>query len=662
MKKFIIVLGMLTLIATVYFIWFRPNNDKPPREIMPSNLPELQTSRIAMPVYVSTNDIERAIRQEINSPTISGVTPEIDAKLLGTEAITADDLVKELVSPYVPGHWIEGVREEWRSVREGYSCLLNPLKWGTCWRDVLKPFYVPFRQWVEPQAAVYRFVSKPVTKFLDKIYDVGVWINYKVYVEDLKTTFSGDAVTFDVSTSTDLVFDYKQPIFPATVSFKVKGLTSCNLKNNIKITVKFSLDNDINLNVTVDSDNTSLDFTKACVPLAVEGIDLMSYINPHFLGAKIAIGKAIEKAFVKALNKKLGDYNSDLSFKARIKNALELFNQSRKIDNNIWLLPNIEGGVISNFDTYNQNQETFLRLNVGVEGKPNFIYSIDTPAINQLEVYIKKSEFEPVVNSRLKLEFKYASASKTLTDSLRSLALKLLSKYQLIVDTVYVYPSNTKLVTAISFSKQGKHKTQVYLSGIPKFNQETSSFFVDSLDYYIKSKNIIIKIADKIASQQILAYLQKNSNWSIETRIDETLNKFASFQYKSEIGTLSGALKQLKVSEIFTAEEGIEIFIDLSGKLSFGVQPLKITAVDAIQSQLDRLLARDTNVISIPIYKVGDTATTIKDDSLTRYVVSFKEKTLSGDSIFYFGRSGAVKYYIFKNSDLGKKVLNLKSD
>jgi hypothetical protein len=660
-KKWIAISAIAIVFVLAVILVVLPSKDKPPVKSDPINLPELQTSRIAMPISISTFDLQRAIREQISSPAVSGVTPEIDAKLFAAESITTDQLVKELVTPFIPGHYIDVAHTEYRAVTESFSCLLNPLHWGTCWRTVMKPFTIIVKEWVAPQEAVYRYVSKPVTSLLDKLYDVGAWVHYNIYVDDLKISFSGNNVLLNVSTTTHLVFDYKQPVLPGNVSFTIKGILSCDLKNDIQVSATINLDQDMKLNIDVKDDNTSLDFTKACAPLAVQGINLMSYINPYFLATKKGLGIAVQKAFLNALNKKIGDYNSELSFKTRIENALQSIADVKKIDNNIWMVPNVQGGLISNFDTYDQDGISWLRLNVGIDAKPSFVYSVDTPLVENKQFYIKKEDFNPIVNSRLKMAIKYSSASKTLTDSIKSFVSKYASKYHLSADTVTLYPSKDKLVVAIDFLKGSSNKkSAVYLWGIPKFHQGTNSFWVDSLDYYIKSKNVIIKLADKIFSAEILKCLKKNSRWSVDNQLKDILERFRAFQYSNEMGTLKGSLKQLNLSKTFIDKDAMTAYVDLSGNLSFTIQPMKFIAPTALNAIDTSLKNADTGFTTVPIYKPGDTLITMVNDSLLKKIVTFKESQLPGDSVFYTDKTGTIRYYILSNADVLQKVIKIK--
>jgi len=148
-------IAILIVIAAIVF-WKSRSIPKPPLAIAPVTLPILDSSFIALPLRVSSYDILRAIRSELNGPVVTGVSPEIDAKLLATEPISTTDLIKEQVSPFIPGHEITYLKQVMKPVHESYSCAL-PWKWGTCWQDVLKPFTEVAHEWVAPQEAVYRY-------------------------------------------------------------------------------------------------------------------------------------------------------------------------------------------------------------------------------------------------------------------------------------------------------------------------------------------------------------------------------------------------------------------------------------------------------------------------------------------------------------------------
>ena len=100
----------------------------------------IPVSRINLPVAISTDSIADRIEAEFRDKHLaSGRTDEINARLLVDRSLTGERIVRTLVSPEVPRQcameWVETQVRRVRNVRESFSCLLSPWRWGTYGKD-----------------------------------------------------------------------------------------------------------------------------------------------------------------------------------------------------------------------------------------------------------------------------------------------------------------------------------------------------------------------------------------------------------------------------------------------------------------------------------------------------------------------------------------------
>jgi hypothetical protein len=663
-KRSKIFLAAGLLLISVIIIVATWKSTSPPEQIQTINIPVQETSFISMPISVSQFEIERAIRTAMKSPVYSGTSSEIDAKLLATEPISITRVIKTQVSPLIPGHYVDLIVSDWVDIKEIGDCW-NPLN---CAKIVKKRVDRVVRQWVEEQAAIYQYTSPVTTELIDKIYDVGAWIHYDIYVEDLKFSFIGNDVNVVIKTNTNLVFDYKQPIIPLGPTVKVKGAMNCNVENEIVLAGKVSINKDLGLDIELSDNDTKFDMSKACVPFAIQGLDVLSYMNPEWFATKKVLSRIIHDAAVGAINKKIED-NTALQFKDRLNELAKTANQPRLISQNLWAVPSIEEGFVSNLDTYNEGSESFLRINVGLKAKPKFILSSDMPIVDQKDIPMTLGKLGNEVNARLSVGVNYKSAGSLLTDTLNEFISKNLKKYPIKNCKIQFYASNRHLVLDLKVNlKKVNKQIDIYLWGVPRFDEKSNMVYVDSLDYYLNSKNVFAKFVNVAAAKSLKAYIQKKSQWSVNKQIETIKSKLDSINTNSPSLPLTGSLKLVKISNAFTDKDQITVFLDLKGKLSLEIHPQgylvdnsskKIVNTDVPMPdefgsgpssieipKKSRVYPSGFYVTADLIRAIGDSIFVMKNNLPFKEPVTFKNKSLPGDSVFFIDKTGKVAFHI----------------
>jgi hypothetical protein len=667
LKKILVTTSIIFIFSACRF-----NVPKPALVIDPE--PEQTTSTIIVPVTSSFNSLSRMIRDEIKNPLAKGVTPELDIKLLATESISTEELVKELVTPFTPGHYITIWKEGTRKVQKAVGCWLTPWKWGTCWKDIVEVFTYPVEVWVEPIEAVYRYVSKTVTNWLDKAYDVGAWINYDVQLKDFQLKPAGQDLEVVAKINTDLSVDYKQPVTPIPFgpTLKLKGILKCSIETQATFKINISINPDLSIKITLIDDGTEIDFTKICNDLAVKGLNIYQYINPQFLASKLVLKKVLEKSINKAINKQLADNGDILLLKDAVAANVSKLQSTVAIAPDIWFVPNALNAFVS--QPYINNDG--LNINIGLKCKPQVIFSTTEPKIDLKPLATGVSNEQPKVNVQMGGFVTYRSINDTLQSLLRSFVNNSSIKLPVSTGAVNVYPSAKKIVIGIDITKNNKRARKlgtIYVWGQVAFDETKEEFYFKDLDFTLESKNVLLKIISEATGKQLLAYLNKSSHFKIDKELNKLKQQLTNLKKETEFGTVNFNLKEAGISGVNALKDRLAVYVDLSGdaKFNFVYKPTIVPIPNAVADTV-ALFANDSRIVRsnkmaianekvadispafpLPIYNVGDTIWYQNDKGVAAYrLAEIKDKKMVGDTIIIMNRFGEVDYHIVTKSDL----------
>lgn len=146
-------------------------------------------------------------------------------------------------------------------------------------------------------------------------------------------------------------------------------------------------------------------------------------------------------------------------------------------------------------------------------------------------------------------------------------------RHTIYVDSMEIFGQNDKLV--IGVYAKGFINGTIYLTGIPYFEQSTSSIRIKDVDYQIKTKNVLAKIVNlfykkglkKIIEAKFVISLKDEFALIKESSRDELFNKELI-----ENVYMDGMLNQLDVNDIFLTPKGLKVGILLSGKLNVRIE------------------------------------------------------------------------------------------
>lgn len=582
---------LLILLSFITLSSCNPKIKKPPLVSNPATYPVLNSSTIEIPISINAYSVKRAILNSLDNPIAKGNTGEIGIKLLATEQITEEELVQELVKPYTPGYWKDVTVETYETIKESFGCWLTPWKWGTCWKNVTKKVFKTVKVWVEPTEAVYRYVSKPVTNLIDKVYPIHGKINYTAYVTDVDLHFNGNHVNTTTYVKIKLSLDYEQAAVPLGPKIKLKGALNCELEAKLDLKAAISVNENKVIKCSIDEDATNLTFTKICVPGAVETFDIVQYLKPSLLGSRIVLGKIIDKTVNDKIIEAIDKTQDKLTFKDQYDDLSKQLRKPINIGEHLWLSPNITQAYLSPFVSQGTGLQNELRVTVGFIAQPTINYSSESPTISGPEILpfaIKALDDEPNVNLYVANRLDYKLASQILDTSFNDAINSLRSKYNIVnswlqkrkyyAGNVQIYPNGKKLVIGVDILKRKNSKkiTTLYLWAIPAYNDTKSYFYFDDIEFTLETKNFLLKALKNIISidaveKALKKEIARTSKFDVSKEykmITDTLRNIKVIKNNFEI---AGSFDPIKISEIFPTTKDLVVYATLKGKLNAAV-------------------------------------------------------------------------------------------
>lgn len=136
---------------------------------------------------------------------------------------------------------------------------------------------------------------------------------------------------------------------------------------------------------------------------------------------------------------------------------------------------------------------------------------------------------------------------------------------------------NEKIIVKTEFD--GDEEGVAYLVGKPFYEELTKTFVIRNLDFDIKSKDALLKVADWLFSRKIINEISKHTQFDLSQYID-TAKKIMNVQLNKEWmpGIRSeGMVNDLKLTGIYPLEKHLIIRSNCSGYLSVKVETIPLT-------------------------------------------------------------------------------------
>jgi hypothetical protein len=542
----------------------------PPESVIPNSSTKVN-------VTISNKDLIDFIKSEIKNPIIADDNPlHVKASILAIETVTTRELVQSLVSPFVPGKWIDVQKRTFQTVREAFSCALKPWKWGTCWKDVVKEVWVWIKVWIEPQAAVFAWVTQEVTRLLDKIYKVQVTIHYPTELEDAQVQFTGNNFEITTKYNTNLRFDYEQAVVPLGPTLKLTSVLNTNVHNTIKIFGTLTIQEPGNLIVSVDQGKTivELGILPANLPI-LEDIILSEALTGLFL----PIGKIMEKLSEKVVNKAIIsalDKNSEkLNFRESIDLLTQKFGEPKNITDNVWLNINpvsIKAGQLNGLGHS-------LNFTTGLEFRPVIEFNPTYPSINPNKVpFIVDNDISDssfiFIKAQAPLRLLEDTLKATLNEVIDNSGNNLLKKVR--VDKISLFNTvGSNIAIQVRFLRKGVFKRyyflcNAYITAKLSYNEFQGRFFLADVKFTLDTKNALANsVLNPIIDDAVERIITQKSELSISdnVRIANAAVKNANLEFP--YGRLRMNFSPIGIVTPFLTDSTFESGVNLKGKIDF---------------------------------------------------------------------------------------------
>ncbi len=300
------------------------------------------------------------------------------------------------------------------------------------------------------------------------------------------------------------------------------------------------------------------------INIAGKAIPISYLMNSTLNYFKSTIEKNVDEAIRKSVN-----------FKPQILDALD------KISNPILVNPQYETWFlmtpVSLNVTESKIQQEAILFDLGITctmetmvGKP-LLKQFNTAQIVLKNVPKLDKEF----STALMVVSPYFEASKLITENFKGHEF-VSGKNKVNVQKVDLWHKNGKMIVALDLI--GTINGTVYLSGIPKYDEQKGDIYFDELDYILNTKNALMKTANWLAQGIVLKKIKENAKYSIKSDIDNAKLEMEKYlkNYSPSSGVfINGKIDEIVFQKIQLTNQAIISTIKTSGKINVIVNGLK---------------------------------------------------------------------------------------
>jgi len=148
-------------------------------------------------------------------------------------------------------------------------------------------------------------------------------------------------------------------------------------------------------------------------------------------------------------------------------------------------------------------------------------------------------------------------------------------KRQIKITGIDLYGSNGKLV--IKLNIDGSVKGEIYLKGNPVFDQNSSTLIVENLEYDIKTKNALVRVADWMNHGNFIKTIEQNLRLPLGKEIEQTkrlIRQNLNNHRVSENIVLNGKLENLIPGDVLITKEAIHARVTAEGQIQVKIEGL----------------------------------------------------------------------------------------
>ncbi|MDH5182144.1 MAG: DUF4403 family protein, partial [Gammaproteobacteria bacterium] len=569
---------LLAVVAgIIYLLYLRRNKIKPPARKAPADTHVQKDSVAVLPVSAELNNIRTGVLRQLQNPLKQGSSAKITARVFARESITNKELVDVLVSPAKPAQVVKRFRQEARTVEEAARCWFKfPPRWKKCIKKTTKIVSVPYDVIIPAVAAVYKKVAQEVTSVVDHVYRPKAWFDYKISLTDLRLSAAGNTIAVGISLKVDLGAHYEQNVIPLSPVLKIKGELNGGLSGSADFKGSVTLKDNLELVVDIPADGIELQITEVKLPTAIEGLDFLNLTKPILKAVNATVLQLVSKVIRDKLQDKLRESQNKLTFGKYIQKLVAENSDPIKLPADFWLLLNPKKLSYSQFKGETVNGINTLSISVGIEAKPNLIFSEkQPPGKGPDSIEIVTEELKPGFYLYPAINLEYKTTGNAISKALRKFLDEndKTAKLPLATGDVTIYPSSDRLVVGVDlvFRKNNKRLVTFYLWGTPELDAANKKVGLKDFDFTTESKNFLINIADWILGDHIRDFIRDKTVFDYSKQYQMIAEKLAEIHTETKFGVFSAKFTEFNSDGIFTTKNWLTVYMLATGEASFEV-------------------------------------------------------------------------------------------
>jgi hypothetical protein len=169
----------------------------------------------------------------------------------------------------------------------------------------------------------------------------------------------------------------------------------------------------------------------------------------------------------------------------------------------------------------------------------------------------------------------YQEASKIMTKNFYGQEFGSGSK-KVKVQNVAIWHKNGKMIIALDLL--GSVNGTIYLSGFPKYNEQTKEIFFDQLSYALDTKNKLMQTANWLAQGIVLKKIEQSCRYSVKPNLEEGQKNMMTYlkNYSPMPGVfINGKMEEIQFQKIQLTNQAIIAFIKINGSANVTINGLK---------------------------------------------------------------------------------------
>lgn len=487
------------------------DNEKPPKQVRPLDLPELPLSIIQIPLEVRSSKLKQIFYEQFPNPLIEGSTEEFKMQLSGKEKRKEED-----------------------------KTFLNRM-------------------------------TDPLLEWVDKTFLVSGKLLYRVDLEKYDFWFEKDKFFADITLDLATELKIKNGVSVLGKDYKIDDALECPIEARLVLEGKIEFTEEATIKILLDENNAKIKFQKICSSQAIKGIDIPKLLQPILEPVKKRIVKSVNQILAKQLQRLLSDNSEHLTFRDKIDSAAHQLGQPYALMEEVWLLPNVQEIFVSPIHGVGKGEDNRMEISIGAKAKPTVLISKTKPntglpkkASFVMENYRSKTNL--YVHGKIPLDY----AAEQVQMMLKEYVDQNYAQHGYTIGKTTIYAGEKKAVLAIEVlkAKNLKRKATIYLWGVPKYDAVKQEVYLDELAFTAKTKDVLLKFAQWIMNPKIMKQLELSARFGISEKLKEIQDQLNSFKVEEEMGTLTGKFDYVNLSEVFISETDFEIYMQAEGNLS----------------------------------------------------------------------------------------------